>query len=153
MRYPVVLLLLVGIVGVSCRHALSPRADLRVSTSVSSAEFSVGSPIEVTATVTNHGETSREINIGTCPGPFVVTSASGAVVAPAAGPCTLELRTKALAPGESFTYAVVWRGDARSSAAGDPPRQLAAGRYFLRGIVPTSSGVVEGNAVEIRVRQ
>lgn len=113
----------------ACSSATSPTADLGVVTTLSRAEFRAGDAIDVSITVTNHGTASRELNIATCPDPFIVTTEDGTVVGPALRGCTLELRTRDLRPGESFTYALLWLGDARS-ARHDQPQQIAPGNIF-----------------------
>lgn len=145
MRYLAILML----VGAACRSATSPGADLDVVTRLSRTAFKAGEPVEVSITVSNRGTAVREINSSTCPDPFVVTLGNGMIVGPADRACTLGFSTRKLNPGESFTYASIWRGDARSVT--DQPRQLTPGEYVLRAMVPVIGGPVEGGAVPIRV--
>lgn len=139
------------VVAASCRNIVLPQTDLQVSTKLSTAEFRAGDAVEVRVTVTNRGETTHELNVGTCPNPFVVTAQNGTVVGPAVPACTLELRMNNLAAGQSFTYVAVWRGDGLSIGDGDNNRPLPAGTYIVRGRVPTKGGLVDGDAVEVRI--
>jgi hypothetical protein len=124
--------------------------DLRITASVTPAEFRAGDATTVAVVVTNHGGQSRKIHTEGCPPPFVVTTFAGTVVGPTESTvCSLVLRWTQLAPGESYTFTQQWKGDAHSSAA-DARGLLPPGTYLLRGRL-WLDGDKESTPVTIRV--
>ena len=133
--------LLVGSVLVAgCSAAsTSPSDALAVSATIAPAAVRAGDTATVRVAVTNRAGAPREINIATCPAPFVVTDESGAVAAPDHRTCDLALRTKALAPGEEFVFTTRWHA------------AVTPGVYALRGRVPARGGAAESEPVAVSV--
>lgn len=117
----------------------SPTDGLAISANVAPAAVRAGDTATVRVAVTNRAGAPREINIATCPVPFVVTDERGAVAAPDQRVCDLALRTKTLAPGEEFVFTTRWHA------------AVAPGTYALRGRVPARGGVAESEPVAVSV--
>lgn len=150
MRAGVVMLMLAV---VSCSSPVSPSADLRVETTMSTTTVRPGDAVTVSIVLSNHGALPHRVYADVCPDPFVVTRADGTVVGPAERLCALISPLMVdLAPGESYTITVPWTGDARAGMLQIPPPVLPAGAYRLQARIMTQGGiVVEGTPVEIHV--
>lgn len=123
-----------GLLCFACdRGPTSPLSGLAVTTSVVPSVFHVGEEVMVRVVVTNRGIEPRTISINACPDPFVVSTPDGTTVAPGQRICTAELILRTLAPGDQYTFAEQWAGDAIRGGFDAPAAVLAPGSYLVRG--------------------
>src|SRR6476620_5821145 len=109
MRLSRSLLLAALLTSLSCSDPLGPN-DFPVMTTASAASFRAGEPISITVTVTNTTDDQQAVNANVCPFKFDVLRADGSVVGPISMRCTMELRIRFLAPGESLPFTFTWVG-------------------------------------------
>lgn len=135
--------------GLASCGATEPWELVDVRLSVVDSIFSLQKPVEFEITAVNRGTEDVRLS-DPCPPPFEVLDASGRVVGPGMGLCTLELRAPiTLAPGEAVSFGYTWSGELYTVGAGS--NLLAFGDYALRGwVVVLPDHRVDSESVAVR---
>ena len=134
----------------ACRSSTTPAPAFDVTVQLASPTVAVGRSVGVTVTVKNVGSSTFDLNVGSCPEPFIVTTSDGAVVGPAARGCLLILRIRELAPGESYSYDAQFAGSGLGSGdLGGTP--LPPGSYLIRGRVAVAGAFRQSAAAALEI--
>ena len=144
--------LLAVLAAIGCSDPSRP-GDLSLSIATNAATLKAGETLDVTVTVLNLASSPRTIITNGCPRPFEVRDTEGDLVGPGGEVCALSRATRALQPGDTYTFSFKWNGDKRSGGADPVFESLPTGRYYLRGVVPLDAGgTVVGGEVELWIQ-
>lgn len=111
-----------------------PNVDFDVLTTVTPSIAGVGDSVLVTATAVNISDRPVEILTNSCITAFAVLDSAGKLVGPASEQfCLMNAIAVTLAPGERYSTAQVWHGDAVRQTLDAPPAVVKPGTYTVRG--------------------